>query len=487
MAGKPFKLEPWQIFVIGNVLCWRHKDDGTRRFRTAFVSVPRKNGKSLLLSGVALWHLLADNEAGAELYSAATTTKQARKIHDGCKAMIQQSSALRKRLVVKRDEILYPAQNSIFRLLGKNTKSYDSLNIHCALIDELHAHPDRSLWDVITSATGSRHQPLIWAITTAGFDLTGICREKWDYGLEILNDVIEDDSYFCYIATMNEGDAWDDPTTWQKVNPNYGISVSERDLEIKANEAKIIPNAQRNFKTKHLNMWVDANEVWISTDVWDRTSDITSIEDLQGRECYGGLDLSIVSDFTSWCLVFPRPENPQHVDVIWRYWLPEAQLHNPQNKYRDQYLLWQAQGWLEVIPGETIDYELVKQRVLEDMAKYKIVSANVDRLFQGYQVAQELQEAGLPIVPLGMGYLSLAAPSAEFERKILNGQIHHGGNPISRWMLTQTMAAQDTIGNKKPAKRDGNSKIDGVVTLIMALERLIRHQGSSEDAPILNY
>jgi phage terminase large subunit-like protein len=476
-AGCVFHLEPWQQFIVGSIFGWM-RADGTRRFRTAFIECPRKQGKSTLAAGVGLYLFIADGEPGSEVYSAATKRDQAKIVWDEAANMVKRSPALAKRVRIfpGKANMHVPEFRAKFEPLGADADTLDGLNVHGAIIDELHAHKTRNVWDVLETATSSRRQPLVFTITTAGTDQNSICYEQHEYACGILKDTIQDDTYFAYIATIDEGDDWKDPRAWAKANPNLGVSVKLDDLERKCEKAKKVPAAQNAFKRLHLCVWVQQVSRWIDLDLWDQNAGIVVEEELRGRTCYGGLDLSSVSDITAWVLVFPHEDDPETVDVLARFWVPEARLHDDHNRYREQYRVWARQGWLKTTPGEAIDYAFVKKQILEDARKYRLVDMNIDRLFQAHQLAVELEQEGLTVVGMGQGFMSMAAPMKEFERRLLARKIRHGGNPVLRWMADCVAVKQDPAGNLKPDKASSQGRIDGIVALVMALDRAMRHE-----------
>lgn len=483
-AGAVIELEPWQMFRIGSVFGWMRENPDTgevvRRFRIAYNEVARKNGKSTESAGIGLYMLDADGEPGAEVYSAATKRDQARIVWDEAARMVQRSPALRKRINVLRGRgnMHVLDTHSKFEPLGADVDGMDGLNVHAAIIDELHAHRTREVWDVLDTATGARKQPLIWAITTAGFDQTGICYEVRTYAAEVLEGRIEDDTFFAYIATIDEEDDPFDEAVWIKANPNLGVSVKLDDMRRLAKRAKAMPAALNNFLTKRLNVWTQQETRWISMDLWDENKgDVPAKEfeqHLRGAVCYGGLDLGSVNDLAAWVMVFPG--GGEELSVIARFWCPEERLYDTTNRYRAQYQAWAREGWLQTTSGRAIDYSFIKAQILRDAESYQLVDLNIDRLFQAHQLAGELMEEGLTVVGMGQGFLSMAAPMKELERRLLHGKIRHGGNPVLRWMAGNVAVKQDPAGNLKPDKATSQGKIDGIVALVMALDRAMRHE-----------
>lgn len=479
-AGARFELEHWQQFIVGSIFGWK-RADGTRRFRTAYNEIARKNGKSTLAAGVGLYLLMADKEPGAEVYAAATKRDQARIVWGEAARMVKASPVLKKRIQIfqSRSNMHIEETGSKFEALGADSDSLDGLNIHGAIIDELHAHKTRDLWDVLETAKGSRRQPVTFVITTAGSDRQSICYEQHEYAEQILQRTIDDDSYFAYIAAVDdEDDPLHDESCWPKANPNLGVSVKIDELREQVKKALAIPAQQNAILRLRFNRWTQQVTRWIDLDLWDENAGLVSEEKLVGRTCYGGLDLSSVSDLTAWVMVFPHDDDPEEIDVLCRFWCPEARLHDSQNRYRSQYQAWVRQGFLKTTPGDAIDYSFVKKQILEDAGKFQLIGLNVDRLFQAHQLATELSNEGLTVVGMGQGFLSMAAPMKEFERRLLARKIHHGGNPVLRWMAGNVAVKQDPAGNLKPDKASSQGKIDGIVALVMALDRAMRHMPS---------
>jgi phage terminase large subunit-like protein len=478
-AGQPFTLEPWQQFIIWVLFGWR-RADGLRRFRTAYIEVPRKNGKTTLVAGIGLYLMIADGEPGAEVYSAATKRDQAKLSWDEAARMVKASPSFQKMVKHWRasDTLAIEATSSKFQPLGADADTMDGLNIHGAIIDELHAHKTRAVVDVMQTATGARRQPLQVEITTAGSDQQSVCYEHHQYSAQVLSGTVIDDTWFAFVATLDEGDDWTSSDVWAKANPNFGVSVKVDDLARKVEMAKRMPSAQNGFLRLHLDVWTKQTTRWIDLSLWDENAGVVDVGSLKNRRCHGGLDLSSVSDLTAWVLVFPHDDAPDEVDVLARFWCPESRLADSSNRYQAQYQAWARDGWLTTTPGNAVDYATVKAAVLADAEQFELVDLNVDRLFQGYQLSQELADEGLTVFGMGQGFISMAAPMKDFERRLLARQIHHGDNPVLRWMADNVAVKQDPAGNLKPDKASSQGKIDGIVALVMALDRAMRAEGS---------
>lgn len=487
-SGQPFEPSAWQQFVLWSLFGWK-RADGLRRFRTAFVEVPRKNGKSTLSAGIGLYLMTADGEPGAEIYSAATKRDQAKLSWQEAQRMVAASPALTRLVRHWRssDSLVMEGTASKFVPLGADADTMDGLNVHGAIIDELHAHKTSAVVDVLDTATGARRQPLIFEITTAGFDRESVCYSHYTYSRQVLTGAIQDDAWFAFVAESDEGDDWQDEATWAKANPNLGVSVKLDDLQRKADRAGQMPGALNGFLRLHLDQWTNQSDRWIDLDLWAANDlGLVTAESLVGRPGYGGLDLSAVSDLTAWVVAFPRTAPPMApsvakggdgvIDLWCRFWCPESRLTDPGNRYAEQYQAWARAGFLTVTPGNAIDYQRVKADVLADASRFRIVDLNVDRLFQGYQLAQELADEGLTVLGMGQGFLSMAAPMKTIERLLLEHRLNHGGHPILRWMAGNVAVKQDTAGNLKPDKASSQGKIDGIVATVMALDRWERNE-----------
>ncbi|WP_209316216.1 terminase large subunit [Haematospirillum sp. 15-248] len=468
-AKKPFVLQQWQAFIVGSVFGWKRKD-GSRRFRTVYDEEPRKNGKSTRLAGIGLYMTTADGEYGAEVYSAATKKDQAKIVWGEARSMVLASPELRARTRVFAANMNVPALGSKFEPLGADSDSLDGLNIHCAIIDELHAHKSRDLWDVLETATGARHQPLIYAITTAGRNKLSVCRELRDYACKVLEGIVEDDSFFAVIFTIDEDDDWSDPSVWAKANPGLGVSVNIDDLQRKVEKARHLPAAQNAFKRLHLNIWSDGAGSWLDIDAWDESCETVDPDVLAGRECYGGLDLSTTTDITAFVLVFPPVTDGERWKVLTRFWVPAENIERRVRSDRVPYDIWHDQGHIQATPGNVVDYRAVRDGITAAADMFDLREVAYDR-YNSSQLVTELMDDGLTMVPFGQGFISMATPTRELEKLVISGQLAHGGNPVLRWMASNVVVLEDPAGNMKPAKNKSAEKIDGIVALIMALGR----------------
>lgn len=477
-AGQIVKLEPWQQALLWMLFGW-YRNDGRRRFRTSYWELARKNGKSTIAAGVGLYLMLADGEPGAEVYSAATKREQARITHQEATRMVKKSPSLKKRVTCFRDNLHVRDTATKFEPLGRDSDSMDGLNVHGAIVDELHAHKSDEVWGVLETATGARRNPMMFAITTAGFNQQSFCFQLRDHVIKVLEGIVQDDATFGIIYTLDDeeiksGTAWADEALWAKANPNLGVSVSIEDLRDKTIKAKSIGSALTHFLTKHLNIWTNAAELWIAPDKWKLCGGPIDEEELAGLTCYGGLDLSNTLDITAWVLVFPPQGECDKYRILCRFWVPEERIRERAHNDRVPYDVWARDGYIEATPGESVDYEFVYAQIDRDAQRYNLVDAGFDR-WGAQQIYQWAEKHGLTMVQIGQGFQSMSAPMKELERLIVRCLLRHGDNPVMTWMIHNLVASKDPAGNLKPDKRKSREKVDGPVALIMALDRAVRH------------
>lgn len=475
-GGKPITLEPWQCFVLGTVFGWVRKDTGLRRFRTVFCEIPRKNAKSTLSSGVGLYMLTADNEPGADVYSAATTRDQAKIVFADAQSMARKEPELREAfgVAVNAHNINVLGTSSKFEALSADAHTLDGLNIHCAIVDELHAHKTRDVWEVIETATGARSQPLIWAITTAGSNRAGICYEQRTYVTKILDRVAEDETYFGIIYTIDDGDDWASEESWKKANPNYGVSVSPDDLARKAAKALQMASAVNGFLTKHLNFWCSQDTAWMDMRAWDRCKDEKlDIEDFVNDPCWLAADLATKTDIAPLIALFKRGD---HYYAFGKYFLPQETVENSANS---QYSGWERTGRIIATPGAVLDFAAIEDYILDLCGRYKVQEIAKDP-WQSAYLGTRLQDQGLTVVDVRQTVQMMSAPMKELESLVLSGRFHHDGDPVLAWMASNVVAHLDNKENIYPKKEQPQNKIDGIIALIMGLNRaLVGENGPS--------
>lgn len=471
-------LEPWQSFIVCNLFGWLRKETGLRRFTTAYLEVARKNAKSTLAAGIGLYMLAGDGEPGAEVYSAATTGDQARIVFDVARQMVLREGAFAASGIEAQIRGIYvPDDARKFEPLNAEGSTLDGLNPHCTIVDELHAHKRREVYDVLDTARGARDQSLLLSITTAGSDRAGICYEQRTYVVKVLEGVFEDDRYFGIIYTIDDDDDWVDPAVWRKANPNYGVSVLTEDFERSAREAMNKPSALNNFLTKRLNVWVNADSAWMDMRAWDACAD-TSIkeEDFLGEECIASLDLASKVDIAAKMKLFER--NGKYY-AFGRYYLPEAAAEDGRNS---QYSGWARQGLLTLTPGNVTDFDQIEADLLEDVSRYQMKEVPFDP-FQATQLSSHMLAEGVPMVEMRPTVLNFSEPMKQLEALVLQKKFVHNGDPILAWMISNVVCHRDQKDNIYPRKEREENKIDGVVALIMALGRAMA--GNNSEFPVL--
>lgn len=476
LAGQPIHLELWQCFRIGSVFGWVHKETGLRRFFEAYHQVPRKNGKSTEAAGVGVELLTIDGEQGAEVYSAATKKDQARIIFDEAKRMVNASSHIKRHINIYQTNMSMPMSNSKFEPLSSDANSLDGLNIHGGIIDELHAHKTRDVYDVLVTATGARKQPLIWIVTTAGFNTNGICYEKYEYSVKVLKGVIEDDRFFCYIAQADENDDPFDENTWIKANPNIGVSCSLEDLRTKAKQAKEIPAALTNFMVKHLNMWVNAETAWMNMQKYKECEEANSdfdISQLEGERCFCGVDLSATTDITSVNLEFPLHDG--RYAWINHCFLPEDGILEKERRDKVPYTAWAREGYITLTPGPTIDYEWIQSYIMEMGKKYQIQEIDYDP-WNSTQFANNLMNEGFECVEIRQGFKTLSEPIKDVEKLILEKRLITFNNPVLRFAISNAVPSLDPAGNIKLDKSKASKRIDPIIAGVTSHVRAMLHE-----------
>ena len=469
LAGTPIRLEPWQVFILTTVFGWV-KPDGKRRFRRAYIEVPRGNAKSTLSSALALYMLAADGEGGAEVYSLATTRDQARIVFGDAQTMARQSAGFRGRfgVAVGAHNMHVLASGSKFEALSAEGSTLDGLNIHLGCIDELHAHKTRTVYDVVETGTGKRDNSLLWVITTAGSNRSGICYEVRTFVTRLLDGVFEDDSQFGIVYGLDEGDDWTLESSLVKANPNWGISVRPEVLAPLQAKAMQLPSAMNNFKTKHLNEWVNADTAWMDMRSWDACADSSlDIEAFVGQPCWIGLDLASKTDIAALVIVFPHPEVADAYATFGKYYLPEDTVNANGNS---QYSGWMHAGRLTVTPGNVIDFSWIEADLNDLVSRFEVQAVAFDP-FQATQLSTRMMAEGLPMIEVRPTVLNFSEPMKTLEALVLQKKLVHDGDPVLGWMTSNVVAHLDAKDNIYPRKERPENKIDGVVALIMALSR----------------
>jgi phage terminase large subunit-like protein len=468
------RLEDWQCFLLTTVFGWIGRKSGTRRYRTAYIEVARKNAKSTLSAAVDLYMLTADGENGAQVYSAATTRDQARIVFSTAQKMARRTPDLLAHfgVDVNAHTVSVLSTGSKFAPLSSEGDTLDGLNVHCASIDELHAHRTRDVWDVLETATGARTQSLIWAITTAGVNQTGICYEQRSYVTRILDGAIDDDTYFGIIYTLDEGDEWKDEANWVKANPNYGVSVFAEDMQRLAKKASQTAAAVNNFLTKRLNVWVHASAALFDMEAWKRAA-VPGLDESEWSKfpCFAAADLADSKDITATVKVYRRDDGafPQFA-AFGRYYLPEDAVENSANS---QYSGWERDGHLIATSGPSTDYKRVASDILADFEALDVRELCFDPYNHRF-IADPLEEGGIgesQLCKFPQVRSKMSPAIKELDTAILNGRIAHNGDPVLTWALSNVVGQYDAQENVMAEKERPENKIDPAIALIMAFAR----------------
>jgi phage terminase large subunit-like protein len=481
-AGQRINLALWQSFIRGSAFGWLRKD-GTRRFRVVYEEIARKNGKSTEAASVALQCLVADKEPGADIYSAATKKDQARIVFDEARRMVQKSEDLQRLISVYRASLAVDSTLSSFQPLSSDDRTLDGLNPHGIIIDELHKHRNRAVLDVLDTAMGSRRQPLLWIITTAGDDNPeSVYSQERAYAESVVTGAFEDDEWLVYIATLDAEDAWDDPTVWIKANPNLHVSVKLGDLTRQCRAAKNNPAKQIEFKRLRLNLRTASANQLITAPMWDaNTLGAFDPAEMVGRRCFCGLDLSSKVDLSAWIKLFPPIEDGDRWRVVARFWMPAETVDQKSDRDKVQYRRWINLGLIEPTEGNIIDHTEIEAAVLEDARIYDIASAAYDP-WNATQLAVALRGSGVDMQEFVQGIRSYTAPTKELLAWLLATRLDHGGNPVLRWMALNMRVQTDKNENQMPTKRQSTGRIDGATALIMAIGRSMADDSAGMDA-----
>ena len=466
-TGKPFILNGWQREVIQELF------DGN--FKKAYISMARKNGKSLLIACIGLFLLVLDDEGGKEIYTAAASHEQASLIYEMIVFSVRQNDALNAslKLLPSIKKIIYLAGNSFLRAISSESKTAHGFNSYAVICDELHAWPDRALFDVLETSFGVRDNPLMVSITTAGFDKLSLCRELYDYGKQVESGVIDDPTFYFKCYELDEKDDWKDESNWIKANPGLGDFRLLKEMQEMFVKAKALPSFENSFKRLYLNMWTSQDVRWLPVELWDRCNEVVDIEKLKGCPCYAGFDLSSTTALTALSLIFPPQNEDEKYDLLTYFWVPEENLAEKAKQDHAPYELWVKQGLIYSCPGPVINYEWMRKKLGELATEYEIKEIAFDP-WNATLFAGELTDDGFTLVDTQQGFRTLSAPSKELEKIMLSRRFRHGGNPVLRWMVDNTVITMDPAGNIKPDKAKSVSRIDGVISTIMALDRASR-------------
>ena len=479
-AGTPFWLLPWQEQLIRDIF-GIVKPDGNRQFRTAFVEICKKVGKSELAAAVALYLLYADNEPSAEVYGAAADRQQASIVFDVAKQMVEMSPALMKRskLMGATKRIVNYSNAGYYQVLSAEVGGKHGFSVSGLVFDEIHTQPNRQLYDVLTKGSSdARQNPLHFIITTAGNDRHSIAYELHTKAVDFLEGRRVDPTFYPVVYGLKDDEDWEDEANWYKVNPSLGYTVDIERLRDAYREAKQNPADEITFKWLRCNMWVSSTVAWIPDAIYMRGNEPIDMDALAGRDCYAGLDLSSTGDITALVLIFPPRDEEEKYVLLPYFWIPEETIPRRVKANSVPYDIWEKQGYIMSTEGNVIHYDFIEKFIMDLSEKYHILEIAVDR-WNATQMIQNLEGEGFTIVPFGQGFSSMSAPTKEFYRLLMEGRIIHGGNPVLRWMAGNVVIDTDPAGNIKVTKAKSKEKIDGIVAAIMALDRCIRQEGQS--------
>ncbi len=474
-AGKPFELIDWQEQIIRD-LFGILKPNGYRQFNTAYVEIPKKMGKSELAAAVALLLCCGDGEERAEVYGCAAYRQQATIVFDVAADMVRMCPSLNKRvkILTATKRIVYQPTNSFYQVLSAEAYSKHGFNISGVVFDELHTQPNRKLFDVMTKGSGdARMQPLYFLITTAGTDTKSICYETHQKAKDIIEGRKIDPTFYPVIYGADEGDDWTDPKVWKKANPSLGVTVGIDKVKAACESAKQNPGEENAFRQLRLNQWVKQAVRWMPMDKWDKCAFAADITQLEGRVCYGGLDLSSSTDITAFVLVFPPEDDDDKYIILPYFWIPEDNMQTRVARDHVPYDVWERQGYLETTEGNVIHYGYIEKFIENLGERFNIREIAFDR-WGAVQMTQNLEGMGFTVVPFGQGFKDMSPPTKELMKLVLEERIAHGGHPVLRWMMDNIYIRTDPAGNIKPDKEKSTEKIDGAVATIMALDRAIR-------------
>jgi phage terminase large subunit-like protein len=485
-AGQPLQLAPWQCFIFFTLLAWVHAETGYRRFRYALCFVPRGNGKTTMVAPLSLCMLALDGEGGAEIYAAAVTRQQAKLVFTTARFMAAREKDFCSLYDIKISStvITQAVSASEFRPLSRDASTMDGLNVYLAVLDEFAQHKSREVHDVLVTATGKRKQSLIFGISTASSNQSGVGYEQWKYAQQVLEQKVHDEQYFCILYTIDENDDWTKESTHQKANPNWGVSVMPDVIANLCEKAQQVPALQNAFKQKHLNIWTSAATAWMNMQTWRKMADPTLTDEMfEGMECIEAVDLASKIDLCAKIKLFRREiDDVAHYYVKANFWLPQATVdrvagnivddQSASSAHDSRYTDWVEKGWITACPGETNDFTAIEQTVKDDATKYIIEDFAYDP-WQALQMATNLDKEGIPVIEYRPTVANFSPPMKEVEALVREGRLHHDGNPVLDWCVGCTLMLEDMKGNIYPRKdkNDKTQKIDGLVALLMAMGR----------------
>lgn len=473
--GHRLVLSGWQRFIVANLFGWRWRATGFRRFKRAYVEIPRKNGKSTLAAAIALYMLCADGEGAPEVYTAATSLDQAKLVFAECQRMVKASPALNSRIATFRLQLTIDNRDAVLQPLHSASQNLDGLNTHCGIIDEYHEHRTSETQDKLRTSTGARDQALIFIITTAGASIESPCYRERAEGLRVLDGTTQDDALFVYVATVDAGDDWTSEETWRKANPNLEVSRSLQNMREDFAEARNSPKKEADFKRYYLNLWTNEEIRWLRLEDWRNCpSDPVTESAFAGRACFVGLDLSSTTDLTAAVCYFP-----DDCALYPRFFIPRDRMLERERRDKVPFAQWVREGYIIATPGNATDTDAIRDELNRLASVFIVREVPLDR-WGALTLTTQLEKDGFTVVPFGQGFASMSAPSKEFEKLVLTHRLRHGGNPVLQWMASNVCVESGPAEAIKPTKLGSHERIDGIVAAIMALDRAIRHAGPAK-------
>lgn len=463
LRGKPIELEPWQQFAFACLLGFRVRETGRRKFKSAYIQVPRKNAKSTVAAMLANWFLVMEH-GQQDIYTAAVSRDQARIVFDDARQMCLLSKPLRKRLTIQQHRMIYAKSNSLLKPLAAKAATIEGTNPSLAVVDEYHLHPDNGVYSALELGMGARPEAVLFAITTAGSNIISACKQHYDYCCQILAGEEVNESQFALIYELDDEAEIDDPALWVKANPNLAVSVDAAALGDTIKKARGIPSQWVEMLTKRFNVWCQGATPWMGAGSWDACKADYIESDLSGMECYAGLDLSSTSDISSVCYTFPFGNE---LRLLTRHYLPEAQLNNVANKNRSIYRQWARAGWIRTTPGDCIDYDRIRDDILRDAETFSIKLVGFDT-WNATHLRTQLQGAGLDVEPFQQTYLKFSPVSKSLEVFVNRKVVRHNGDPVLAWAIGNVVMESDANANIKPNKKKSANKIDPAVSALMS-------------------
>lgn len=468
LAGQRFVAEPWQSYVIQMIYGWKRLN-GTRKYREVFIFVSRKNGKSFLSVGFALYGLFADNEKGGRVVCAAADRDQARQVYDSARQIVEEDPDLIRYCMTYRHTMSVPSTASNFQVLSADVKTKHGKNLSTVIIDEVHALPNRELIDVLFTGVGAREQPLKIMLTTQTHNKKSACWEFYDYAKKVQQGIKEDPEFFPVLFELSEKDNWKDKKSWYKANPNLDISIPISYLESEFSKALIRPSYENTFKRLHLNMLTEQETRWVPVEEWDACKGEINISTLSNASTWIGIDLSSKVDLSAVLLLFPVKEK---ILILPFFWMPKDNIDLRKKRDRVDYDVWARQGYITLTEGNVIDYEVIEKKFLELAGIFNIKEIGFDP-WNAQQLMTKLETNGLEVVQIPQTFSHLSNATKELEAWILSRRIVHDGNPVLRWMFSNVAIMEDGNGNIKINKKKCTEKIDGISALINGINRML--------------